>query len=259
MAAARAFSDVELVNGSTGDPVLYLDYPGGDNALLFDAGENAVLTATSSATWKRCSSPTTTSIISSGCDRIVRANIDRDKILHLFGPVNTIRKVYDRIKSYEYPFFPFQKIVLKVHGVAGRADARRPLLECTQEVPRTPEVDEAAWTGRVVLRERRPAGRGGARRTHGPVPRVRAGREDRLPPGPAEARGRPAAAGRPWVQEALRLLRAGADPQTRLDDQGRAASRWRRWRSRYFTESPGGSRSLTSPTRSGPTRCGRSW
>jgi len=35
---ARAFSEVRLVNGSTGDPALFIDYPGTGDALLFDAG-----------------------------------------------------------------------------------------------------------------------------------------------------------------------------------------------------------------------------
>src|SRR5215470_12374185 len=39
MAKDRAISEAFLVNGSTGDPVLYVDYPGRNNALLFDAGE----------------------------------------------------------------------------------------------------------------------------------------------------------------------------------------------------------------------------
>ena len=43
MPAARCFSTLRLVNGSTGDPVLYVDSPGKDNALLFDAGDNAAL------------------------------------------------------------------------------------------------------------------------------------------------------------------------------------------------------------------------
>ena len=31
---------VRLVNGSTGDPVLYLENPAAGSALLFDGGEN---------------------------------------------------------------------------------------------------------------------------------------------------------------------------------------------------------------------------
>ena len=43
MPAARTFSEIRLVNGSAGDPALYIDYPGKDNALLFDSGENGNL------------------------------------------------------------------------------------------------------------------------------------------------------------------------------------------------------------------------
>lgn len=42
---APAISEIRLVNGSTGDPALYIDYPGKDNALLFDAGDNGTLDA----------------------------------------------------------------------------------------------------------------------------------------------------------------------------------------------------------------------
>jgi ribonuclease Z len=75
-----------------------------------------------------------------GLDRIVRANIDGDKVLSIFGPPGTIQKVYDRIKSYEYQFFPFQKIVLDVVDVA--ADSlTRAHLECTKRFP-PPEFKE---------------------------------------------------------------------------------------------------------------------
>ena len=39
MTGSRTFPELRLVNGSTGDPVLFIDYPGKDDALLFDAGE----------------------------------------------------------------------------------------------------------------------------------------------------------------------------------------------------------------------------
>ncbi len=40
---AHVISEIRLVNGSTGDPVLFIDYPGKDDAFLFDAGENGRL------------------------------------------------------------------------------------------------------------------------------------------------------------------------------------------------------------------------
>src|SRR4051812_28626086 len=43
MPPTRTISEIRLVNGSTGDPSLFIDYPGRDDALLFDAGDNAAL------------------------------------------------------------------------------------------------------------------------------------------------------------------------------------------------------------------------
>ena len=43
MPVPRAFRELRLVNGSTGDPALFVDDPGRDNAILIDAGENASL------------------------------------------------------------------------------------------------------------------------------------------------------------------------------------------------------------------------
>jgi ribonuclease Z len=56
--------------------------------------------------------------------------------------------VYDRIKSYELMYFPFQQIVVDVHEIlAGRRRSAR--LECSRHFPE-PEVVEAAWTGPVI-------------------------------------------------------------------------------------------------------------
>lgn len=148
MPGIRDFSEIRLTNGSTGDPGLYIDYPGKDNAILFDAGENPGLDP------KRLGDLEAVFITHHhvdhfiGFDRIVRANLDRDKALHVYGPEGTIRKVYDRIKSYEYPFFPFQKIVLDVHEVLeGRI--RSAALECSKQFPE-PELTEAPLDGPVI-------------------------------------------------------------------------------------------------------------
>src|SRR3954452_1165492 len=135
MPPARVCSEIRLVNGSTGDPRLFIDYPRTGNALLFGSGENAGLDP------KRLGDLDAVFITHHhvdhfiGFDRIVRVNLDREQALYVYGPVGTIRKVYARIKSYEYPFFPFQKITLKVHEVlAGRL--RGALLECSRRFPR---------------------------------------------------------------------------------------------------------------------------
>ena len=152
MPGDRDCSELRLVNGSTGDPGLFIDYTGKDDALLFDAGENGNLDT------KRLGDLEAVFITHHhvdhfmGLDRIVRANLDRDKALHVYGPVGTITKVYDRIKSYEYPFFPFQKIVLKVHEILdGRL--RSAMLECSRKFP-PPEIEENDWEGPLIYEYR---------------------------------------------------------------------------------------------------------
>ena len=82
-----------------------------------------------------------------GLDRIVRANIDCDKTLHLFGPEHTIRRVWDRVRSYEYPFFPFMKLRLRVHELLpGRMRVGE--LSC-EERWAEPAVRELRRAGRV--------------------------------------------------------------------------------------------------------------
>ena len=140
MASQRVSSEIRLVNGSTGDPMLYVDYPGRDDALLFDAGENAALEVDRLADLEAVFITHHHVDHFIGLDRIVRANIDADKTVSIFGPEGTIRKVYDRIKSYEYQYFPFQKIVLRINEILpGRI--RWALLECTRRFPE-PDVQQ---------------------------------------------------------------------------------------------------------------------
>jgi len=148
MALARAFSEVMLVNGSTGDPALYLDYPGQDNAFLFDAGENGRLDTARLADLEAVFLTHHHVDHFIGFDRIVRANMDKDKVLNVFGPQGTIDKIYDRIKSYDYQFFPFQKITLRITELL-QGVKREAYLECTRRFP-TPEVRELPWEGRVI-------------------------------------------------------------------------------------------------------------
>ena len=148
MPALRAISEIRLVNGSTGDPSLLIDYPGRDDAFLFDAGENGSLSL------KRLGDLQAVFITHHhidhfvGFDRILRANLDHDKTLQIFGPEGTIRRLYARIASYEYQYFPFMKIVFEVHDVhADRVCSAR--LECTRHFPE-PEVLECERNGPVI-------------------------------------------------------------------------------------------------------------
>ena len=222
MPPARAFSTVRLVNGSTGDPVLYLDYPGSDNALLFDGGENGRLSPAELGDLEAMFITHHHVDHFIGLDRVVRATIDRDKTLHLFGPVGTIRKVYDRIRSYDYPFFPFQKIVIEVTELLP-GKMRTGVLDCKKRFP-PPEITEREWAGRVCYEN--------ADLTVEAVPvdhtvpclaYAMAEKPGYHPDPDKLALGvlRPG----DWVGEALKLLRAGTDDATLQIQGGRFALR----------------------------------
>lgn len=235
MPASRVFSEIRLVNGSTGDPVLYVDYPGKDDALLFDAGELCRLSM------QQLGDLTAVFITHHhvdhfiGFDRIVRANIDADKTLSVFGPAGTIRKVYDRIRSYEYQYFPFQKIVLEVHEVHAEelVSAR---LECRRRFPE-PELARRPWEGPVIFENSQ---------LH-----VEAAFTDHTVPGLAFAlverpgfhadgeklRKSLLQPGR-WIGNVLQLLEEGADPGTTLEIQG-GQFRLEKLAEMAFTASPG--------------------
>ena len=155
-----------------------------------------------------------------GLDRLVRANLDRDKTLHVFGPDGTIRRVYDRVKSYEYPFFPFQKLVVKVHDVlAGRlrwADLGAPAVALSRR------SSSRSLRGRVPVLYRNDdlVVEAAPGRSYSAVPGLRAGGETRRPSRRDPARGWSAPA-RPLDRPRARLLR---------DGRGSGRSRGDRWR-----------------------------
>jgi ribonuclease Z len=217
MPPARTFSEIRLVNGSAGDPVLFIDYPGKDDAFLFDAGELGGLDPQRLADLHAVFLTHHHIDHFVGFDRILRANLDRDKTLHVFGPVTTIQKVYDRIKSYELMYFPFQKIVMEVHELSP-GKHRRARLECTRRFP-PPEPTEEAWKPPVIFET--------------PDLYVEATPTDHTVPGLAyalvekpgyhpdpERLASGALRPGPWVGEALTLLRQGAAPETVLEIGG---------------------------------------
>ncbi len=231
--AAQAFSTVQLVNGSTGDPVLYLDYPGSDNAILFDGGENAVLTMAQLGDLEAVFITHHHVDHFIGLDRIIRANMDRDKMLHLFGPVNTIRKVYDRITAYEYPFFPFQKIVVQVTELLP-GQKRTAILECTKKFPE-PKISETEWVGPVCYENAELQIEAVPVDHTVPCFAFALVEKGGFHPDSAKLANGLLKPGR-WVQEVLGLLRAGADPATRLEINGGSFSLGT-LATNYFTES----------------------
>ena len=149
MPSTGAIPDCRLINGSTGDPLLYIDYPGKNNALLFDAGELCNLDTQKMADLEALFITHHHMDHFVGFDRILRANRDSDKVVHIFGPVGTIQRIYQRIKSYEIQFFPFQKVIFKVHEITGKK-VRWANLECVRRFPE-PRVMETRWKSPLIF------------------------------------------------------------------------------------------------------------
>ncbi len=235
MPATRALSTVRLVNGSTGDPVLYLDYPGSDDAILFDGGDNGNLSMAQLGDLEAAFITHHHVDHFIGLDRIIRANTDRDKVLHLFGPVNTIRKVYDRITAYEYPFFPFQKITVEVTELLPgiRRSAR---LECAKKFPK-PEIVEQNWTGRVCHESENWCVE--AVHTDHTVPCLAFALVEKAGyhPDPVKLATGSLRPGR-WLQEAMRMLREGLDSSARFEINGGSFTLGA-LAEQYFVRSPG--------------------
>lgn len=213
----RVFSEVRLVNGSTGDPVLFIDYPGRNNALCFDAGENYTLDA------KRLGDLEAVFLSHHhvdhfiGFDRIVRANLDQDKTLHVFGPVGTIGKVYDRIKSYEYQYFPFQKIRIRVTEILDD-ELKTGLLECTAKFPE-PTIETIPWSRPVVYENAELKVE--ATHVEHTVPCLAYALVERRGYHPDRDKlQRCALKPGPWIAATLDLLRGGADKQDEIEIQG---------------------------------------
>jgi ribonuclease Z len=213
MPAVRTFSEIGLVNGSTGDPVLFVDYPGKDDAFLFDGGDNSRLPLARLADLQAVFLTHFHMDHFAGFDRILRANLDVDKTLFVFGPESAIERVYYRIKAYDIQFFPFQKLTMKVTELLP-GKKRTALMECRKRFP-PPDIVEEPWKGPLIHEnadltvEAAPTDHTSAGVAYALVERTG------YHPDPVKlASGmlRPGA----WVERCLTLLRSGTLPETEL-------------------------------------------
>jgi ribonuclease Z len=142
-----------LVNGSIGDPGLFVDYPGRHDAFLFDAGDNSRLDSKrlGDLCWLFISHQHMDHFV--GFDRIFRANLDCEKTLSIVGPAGTINHIYRRITSYEHSWFPFQKLALHIKEVAGDK-LHETLLRFEDRLPE-PEIATSRWRGPKVYEDDR--------------------------------------------------------------------------------------------------------
>jgi ribonuclease Z len=223
-----------LVNGSTGDPSLLVDYPGRDDAFLFDAGENCALDAKTLGDLHAVFLSHHHVDHFVGFDRIIRANLDRDKALSVYGPKGTIQKVYARIKSYDYPFFPFQKVVIEVHEILPGM-IRTAVLECSRKFPK-PDIKEVDWSGNVI----HAAGDVTVEAVHvdhtTPCLSFALVQKGGIYPDPDRLARGPLQKGN-WIGDALAQLRAGKSAAAKLKVDGTTYS-LAELRAKYFITSP---------------------
>ena len=114
MTMPLSISIERLVNGSGGDPCLYLDFPGKDNAILFDTGEisslpDALVADVGVILYSHFHMDHFV-----GFDRVMRLNVDRNKTIRVFGPPGTATRLGARLGSYQYHRFPFMKLRFEV-------------------------------------------------------------------------------------------------------------------------------------------------
>lgn len=217
MTAARTFSEIRLVNGSAGDPLLFIDYPGKNNAFLFDAGENGSLDANRLGDLEAVFLTHHHIDHFVGFDRILRANLDSAKTLRVFGPSGTIDRIYARVKSYDYPFFPFQKLVLEVHDILPSC-LRFARLDCCQKFP-VPVPEDRSRQGPVVYENEEMQIEAVPADHTVPCLAFALAEKTGYHPDPAKLQRGLLRPGN-WVGEALRLLRGGQSAEHRLEIQG---------------------------------------
>jgi ribonuclease Z len=141
-------SDLRLVNGSAGDPGLLISFPGRGTAILFDAGENSPLSLAELGTVEALFITHHHTDHFAGLDRIVRANLNQEKTLHVFGPDSTIKRVQQRLSSYLLPRFDFMKLVVQVHDVLPDR-LRLTRLACAKDFA-LEEITENPWGGPLL-------------------------------------------------------------------------------------------------------------
>jgi ribonuclease Z len=91
-----------LVNGRTGDPVLYIETLFEKRAILFDLGDIADLTPRKIQRLEQVFVSHVHIDHFFGFDRLLRALVGRDKTINLYGPQHFIEHVQHKLQSYRW-------------------------------------------------------------------------------------------------------------------------------------------------------------
>ena len=131
-----------LVNGSTGDPLLFVDCLFERRALLFDLGD---IQSLSPRKLMRISHAFVTHAHMdhfSGFDWLLRILLGREKDLHLFGPPGFLAQVEHKLRAYTWNLVRNydSDFMLRVTEVDGMENGRRASFRCRNEFQREDEA-----------------------------------------------------------------------------------------------------------------------
>ena len=144
----------DLVNGSTGDPALFVDCMFERRALLFDLGD---IRALPPRKLMRISHAFITHAHMDhfiGFDWLLRILLGREKDLHLFGPPGFLAQVEHKLRAYTWNLVHnyASNFTLRVTEVDGKEAARRASFRCQGEFRREDE-ERTACPENILLHE----------------------------------------------------------------------------------------------------------
>jgi len=144
----------DLVNGSTGDPALFVDCMFERRALLFDLGD---IRALSPRKLMRISHVFITHAHMDhfmGFDWLLRILLGREKDLHLFGPPGFLAQVEHKLRAYTWNLVHnyASGFTLRVTEVDGKGAGRHASFRCQSEFRREGE-ENVVCPENILLRE----------------------------------------------------------------------------------------------------------
>lgn len=143
----------DLVNGSTGDPALFVDCMFERRALLFDLGD---IRALPPRKLMRISHAFITHAHMDhfiGFDWLLRILLGREKDLHLFGPPGFLAQVEHKLRAYTWNLVHnyASDFILRVTEVDGKGAGRRASFRCQSEFRREDEESIACPENILLL------------------------------------------------------------------------------------------------------------
>lgn len=144
----------DLVNGSTGDPALFVDFLFERRALLFDLGDIRALPPRKLMRISHVFVSHAHMDHFIGFDWLLRILLGREKDLHLFGPPGFLAQVEHKLCAYTWNLVQnyASGFTLRVTELDGHEAGRRARFRC-QEKFRREDEGSVACPGNILLRE----------------------------------------------------------------------------------------------------------